>query len=135
MLQHLTTTLWILKSTIITTSSSSASSFLFHSRRRGFQYYSNHCCVVGSNNSHLSCYFNSRRFAACHRSFTNFRCSNSSSDNHNNSMKGQRVEASHDSLMGCALRLREGNLVAFPTETVYVSSEVGSACVCMYKYI
>lgn len=35
-------------------------------------------------------------------------------------MKGRRVGSSNESLVECAARLRSGDLVAFPTETVYV---------------
>ena len=47
-----------------------------------------------------------------------------SSDMVPQSQIAQRVDASNESLMKCAERLRSGELVSFPTETVYVRMNI-----------
>lgn len=47
-----------------------------------------------------------------------------SSDMVPQSQIAQRVDASNESLMKCAERLRSGELVSFPTETVYVRTNI-----------
>ena len=44
-----------------------------------------------------------------------------------NKRSAKRISASYEDLSECAQRLRAGDLVSFPTETVYVSPKSGGS--------